>query len=152
MTTRIGINGFGRIGRQVLKAVFTCQPESVEVVAVNDLTDTKTNAHLLRWDSNYGAYPGKVEATEDSLIVDGKKVKVVAERDPGKIPWKELGVDIVVESTGLFTDADKASAHLKGGAKKVIISAPSKGEDFMVVLGVNEDKYDPAKHNIISNA
>ena len=152
MATRIGINGFGRIGRQVLKAVFTCQPEAVEVVAVNDLTDTKTNAHLLRWDSNYGSYPGKVEATDDSLFVEGKKVKVVAERDPGKIPWKDLGVDIVVESTGLFTDAEKASAHLKGGAKKVIISAPSKGEDFMVVLGVNEDKYDPAKHTIISNA
>jgi glyceraldehyde 3-phosphate dehydrogenase len=152
MATRVGINGFGRIGRQVLKAIFERYPDKLEVVAVNDLTDTRTNAHLLRWDSNYGPYPGKVEATEDCLVVDGREVRVVAERDPGKIPWQSFGVDIVVESTGLFTEAAKASAHLQGGAKKVIISAPARGEDFMVVLGVNEDRYDPAQHCILSNA
>jgi glyceraldehyde 3-phosphate dehydrogenase len=122
------------------------------VVAVNDLTDTRTNAHLLKWDSNYGPYPGEVKATEDSIVVDGKKVKVFAEREPAKIPWRDLGVEIVIESTGLFTDATKAAAHLEGGAKKVIISAPAKNEDITIVLGVNEDKYQPDKHNIISNA
>lgn len=152
MATRIGINGFGRIGRQVLKAVNDYHAGELEVVAVNDLTDTKTNAHLLKYDSNYGRYPGTVEATEDAIIVDGKKIRVVTERDPGKIAWSDFGVEIVVESTGLFTDAKKAAAHLNGGAKKVIITAPAKNEDLTVVLGVNEDRYDPAKHRIISNA
>jgi len=121
-------------------------------VVVNDLTDTKTNAHLLKWDSTYGAYPGEVEATEDSIIVDGKKVRVLAERDPGNILWRDYGVDIVVESTGLFTDATKAAAHRQGGAKKVLISAPARNEDVTIVLGVNEDHYDPNKHKVISNA
>lgn len=152
MTTKIGINGFGRIGRQVFKAVKDYHAEELEVVVVNDLTDTKVNAHLLKYDSNYGRYPGTVEAADDAIIVDGKQVKVVAERYPGKIPWSDYGVEIVLESTGLFTDATKAAAHLNGGAKKVIISAPAKNEDLTVVLGVNEDKYDPAKHRIISNA
>ncbi len=152
MATRIGINGFGRIGRQVFKAMRDFYPNELEVVAVNDLADTKTNAHLFKYDSNYGIYPGTVDATEDSIVVDGKAVKVLAERDPSKLPWRDLGVDIVVESTGLFTDAAKARAHLEGGAKKVIISAPAKGEDITIVMGVNNEKYDPAKHNIISNA
>ncbi|MCL0103568.1 type I glyceraldehyde-3-phosphate dehydrogenase [Dehalococcoidia bacterium] len=152
MATRIGINGFGRIGRQVLKAINDYHAGELEVVAVNDLTDTKTNAHLLKYDSNYGRYPGTVEATEDAIVVDGKRIKVLAERDPGKITWGDFGVEIVVESTGLFTDATKAAVHLAGGARKVIISAPAKNEDFTVVLGVNEDRYDPAKHRIISNA
>jgi glyceraldehyde 3-phosphate dehydrogenase len=152
MATKVGINGFGRIGRQILKAVVENYKGKLEVVALNDLTDTKTNAHLFRYDSNYGAYQGKVEATEDSIVIDGNKVKVISERDPGKIPWSEYGIDIVVESTGLFTKAEKASAHLQGGAKKVIISAPAKGEDLTVVLGVNEKNYDPKKHHVISNA
>jgi len=151
MALRVGINGFGRIGRQSLNAIMERHPE-IEVVAVNDITDTKTNAHLLKYDSTYGRFPGTVEATEDSLIVNGHKVQVLAHRNPAEIPWGDLGIDLVVESTGLFTDADKAAAHFKGGAKKVIISAPAKGEDITIVLGVNEDKYDPAKHNIISNA
>lgn len=152
MTIRVGINGFGRIGRQSMKAILERHAQDVEVVAVNDLTDTQTNAHLLRYDSTYGRFPGEVEATADSLIVNGHKIKVIAQRDPAQIPWGDLGVQVVIESTGLFTDADKAAAHLKGGAKKVIISAPAKGEDITVVLGVNENSYDPAKHNIISNA
>src|SRR5256714_5509110 len=152
MTTRVGINGFGRIGRQSLKAILERHPHDLEVVAVNDLTDTKTNAHLLKYDSTYGRFPGEVEATADSLIVNGHTVKVLSQRDPGQIPWGDLGVELVIESTGLFTDADKAAAHLKGGAKKVIISAPAKGEDLTMVLGVNDNMYDPAKHNIISNA
>jgi len=152
MATRIGINGFGRIGRLTFRAVNQNQKDKLEVVAVNDLTDTKTNAHLLKWDSTYGPYPGKVEASEDKIIVDGQAVKVLSERDPGSIPWRDYGVDIVIESTGLFTDATKAAAHLQGGAKKVIISAPAKNEDITIVLGVNEDKYDPAKHKVISNA
>jgi glyceraldehyde 3-phosphate dehydrogenase len=152
MTIRVGINGFGRIGRQSLKAILERHAQDVEVVAVNDLTDTQTNAHLLRYDSTYGRFPGEVEATADSLIVNGHKIKVIAQRDPAQIPWGDLGVQVVIESTGLFTDADKAAAHLKGGAKKVIISAPAKGEDVTIVLGVNENAYDPAKHNIISNA
>jgi glyceraldehyde 3-phosphate dehydrogenase (phosphorylating) len=152
MTTRIGINGFGRIGRQSLKAMLERYPRDLEVVAVNDLTDTKTNAHLLKYDSTYGRFPGEVEATADSLIVNGHTVKVLSQRDPAQIPWGDLGIDIVLESTGLFTDATKASAHLQGGAKKVIISAPAKGEDITMVLGVNEDMYDPARHKIISNA
>ena len=152
MVTKVGINGFGRVGRQVLKAIFQCHPKTLDVAVINDLTDTKTNAHLLRWDSNYGRYPGKVEATADAIVVDGKPVKVVAQRDPAKIPWRDFGVEIVIESTGLFTDAEKAAAHFEGGAKRVLISAPAKNEDITIVLGVNEDKYDPKKHRIISNA
>lgn len=152
MATKIGINGFGRVGRQVLKAIFDYHKGELEVVALNDLTDTKTNAHLLKYDSNYGKYPGTIEATADSIIVDGKKIKVIAEKEPAKIAWKDLGVEIVVESTGRFTEADKAAAHFQGGAKKVIITAPAKGEDITIVLGVNQDKYDPAKHRVISNA
>jgi glyceraldehyde 3-phosphate dehydrogenase len=152
MATKIGINGFGRIGRQVLRAIDEYYGDQLEVTVVNDLTDPKTNAHLLKYDSTYGRYPGTVEVAEDSLIVDGNRIKVLAERDPGKIPWQDWGADVVVESTGLFTDAEKAAAHLKGGAKKVIISAPARGEDITIVLGVNEDKYDPKKHRIISNA
>lgn len=152
MTTKIGINGFGRIGRQVLKAMKDFHSDRLEVVVVNDLTDTKTNAHLFKYDSNYGRYPGKVEAKEDAIIIDGQSVKVIAERDPAKIPWRDFGVEIVVESTGLFTAGPKAAGHLEGGAKKVLITAPAKEEDLTVVLGVNEGHYDPAKHRIISNA
>ncbi len=152
MTTRIGINGFGRIGRLSFRTLNQCQGEKLKITAINDLTDTKTNAHLLKWDSTYGSYPGEVKATDDSLIVDGVEVKVLSEREPGKIPWADYGVDIVIESTGLFTDATRAADHLKGGVKKVIISAPAKNEDITIVLGVNEDKYEPDKHNIISNA
>ncbi len=150
--TKLGINGFGRVGRLSLRAINQHHKGKLEVVAINDLTDTKTNAHLLKWDSNYGRYPGEVKAADDSIVVDGKKVKVFAERDPSKIPWRDLGVEIVIESTGLFTDAAKAAAHLEGGAKKVIISAPAKNEDITIVLGVNEADYKPDKHNIISNA
>ena len=152
MTTRIGINGFGRIGRQALKAILELHPQELEVVAINDITDTKTNAHLLKYDSTYGRFPGEVEATTDALIVNGHTVKVIAQRDPAQIPWGDLGVDLVIESTGHFTDSEKAAAHLHAGAKKVIISAPLKGEGLTVVLGVNESMYDPAKHHIISNA
>ena len=152
MVTRIGINGFGRVGRLTLKAVNQYHSGKLEVAAINDLTDTKTNAHLLKWDSTYGAYPGKIEATEDSIMVDGKKVKVLSERNPGNIPWQNYGVDIVIEATGLFRDAAKAAAHLEGGAKKVLISAPARNEDITIVLGVNEGRYIPDKHNIISNA
>ena len=152
MATRIGINGFGRIGRQVLRASMERHPDKLEVVAVNDLTNAKTNAHLFKYDTSYGVYPGTVAAEENALIIDGKEVQVLAERDPAGIPWGDLGVDIVVESTGIFTDAAKAAGHLTGGAKKVIISAPARGEDVMVVLGVNQEKYDPASHNILSNA
>jgi len=151
MTVRIGINGFGRIGRQTLKAVIERAPE-VEVVAVNDLVDTEMNALLFRYDSTYGRYPGTVDHTDDALIVDGRQIRVLKEKDPAALPWGELGVDIVVESTGLFTDAVKARAHLDAGASKVIISAPAKNEDVTVVLGVNEAMYDPARHHIISNA
>ncbi|HTI13593.1 MAG TPA: type I glyceraldehyde-3-phosphate dehydrogenase [Dictyobacter sp.] len=152
MATRVGINGFGRIGRQSLKAMIERHSGDLEIVAINDLTDTNTNAHLLKYDSTYGRFPGKVEATEDSLIVNGQSIKIIAQRDPAQIPWGDLGVDLVIESTGFFTDAHKASAHIAGGAKKVIISAPAKNEDVTLVLGVNEQMYDPAKHNIISNA
>ena len=152
MATKIGINGFGRIGRLALKAIMQRHPHELEVVAVNDLTDARSNAHLLKYDSNYGQYPGKVEATADSLIVDGRPIKVLAERDPAKIGWGDLGVQVVVESTGLFTDGPRAAAHLQSGARKVIISAPAKDEDITIVLGVNEDKYDPARHKVISNA
>jgi len=152
MATKIGINGFGRIGRLTFRTIHEYHKEKLEVVAINDLADTSTNAHLLKWDSTYGQFPGKVEAGDSALIVDGKKINVISQRDPASIPWKDYGADIVIESTGLFTDAAKASAHLQGGAKKVIISAPAKNEDITVVLGVNEDKYDPAKHKVISNA
>jgi glyceraldehyde 3-phosphate dehydrogenase len=152
MTTRIGINGFGRVGRIAFRAINQQQKGKLEVAAINDLTDARTNAHLLKWDTTYGKYPGEVKAAENSIIVDGKEVKVLAERDPAKISWRELGVDIVIESTGLFTDASKAAAHLEGGAKKVIISAPAKNEDVTVVLGVNEEHYQPDKHRVISNA
>jgi glyceraldehyde 3-phosphate dehydrogenase len=152
MATKIGINGFGRTGRQAFRAINQYHKGKLEVVAINDLTDPKTNAHLLKWDSNYGRYPGKVEASADSITVDGKKIKVLAEHDPANIAWRDYGVDIVIESTGLFTDAKRAAAHLQGGAKKVIISAPARDEDITIVLGVNEDKYIPDKHHIISNA
>jgi glyceraldehyde 3-phosphate dehydrogenase len=152
MAIRMGINGFGRIGRQVLRASLERHPKEVEVVAVNDLADTKTNAHLFKYDTNYGIAPWPVEATEDGIVIGGKAIKVLAERDPAKLPWGKLGVDVVVESTGFFTDAAKAGGHLQGGAKKVVISAPAKGEDITMVLGVNEDKYDPSKHKILSNA
>ena len=152
MVTRVGINGFGRIGRQSLKAMLERHPHDLEVVAVNDLTDTKTNAHLLKYDSTYGRFPGEIETTPDALIVNGHTIKVISQRDPAQIPWGDLGVGLVIESTGLFTDASKAAAHLQGGAKKVIISAPAKGEDITLVLGVNEEMYDPRTHNIISNA
>lgn len=151
MATRVGINGFGRIGRLALKATIQRCGGKAEVAAVNDLTDAKTNAHLFKYDSNYGIYPGKVEARDNGIAIDGREIKVLAERDPAKIPWGDHGVDIVIESTGLFTQASKAAAHLQGGAKKVIISAPAKEEDISIVLGVNEEKYDPAKHRIISN-
>ncbi len=151
MAIRVGINGFGRIGRQTLKAMFERHPD-IEVVAVNDITDTHTNAHLLKYDSTYGRFPGEVSVEGNDLIVNGKRIQVTAQRDPAQIPWGDLGVSVVVESTGLFTDAEKASAHLRGGARKVIISAPAKNEDITIVLGVNEEKYDPAKHHIISNA
>jgi glyceraldehyde 3-phosphate dehydrogenase len=151
MTVRVGINGFGRIGRQSLKALIERSPE-VEVVAVNDLVDVPTNALLFKHDSTYGAYPGEVSHTDDSIVIDGKAVKVLQVKDPAALPWRDLGVEIVLESTGLFTDAEKAAAHIAAGAKKVIISAPAKKEDITIVLGVNEGMYDPAKHNIISNA
>jgi glyceraldehyde 3-phosphate dehydrogenase len=151
MTVRIGINGFGRIGRQSLKAVLERAPD-LEVVAVNDLVDTAMNALLFKHDSTYGAYKGTVDHTDNSLIIDGREIRVLTERDPAALPWGDLGVDIVLESTGLFTDAAKARAHLAAGAKKVIISAPAKGEDITIVLGVNEDRYDPAIHHVISNA
>ncbi|HMD87619.1 MAG TPA: type I glyceraldehyde-3-phosphate dehydrogenase [Anaerolineaceae bacterium] len=161
MKTKIGINGFGRIGRQVLKAIKERHNSELEVVAINDLFDSQTNAHLFKYDSNYGIYPGKVEVVENNLVVDGDTIHVFAEKDPAKLHWADLGVEIVIESTGLFTDAigdpakGKAGARIHidaGGAKKVIISAPAKNEDITIVMGVNDDKYDPAKHNVVSNA
>src|SRR5215813_12608891 len=152
MAIRVGINGFGRIGRQVMRAIREKYPNEIDVVAFNDLGDLDTMAHLFRYDSNYGAYKGKVEIKNGNLIIDGDEVKALAEKDPAKIPWGDLGVSIVLESTGFFTEADKAKAHIQGGAKKVIISAPAKGEDITICMGVNHDKYDSAKHNIISNA
>jgi glyceraldehyde 3-phosphate dehydrogenase len=151
MTTRVGINGFGRIGRQSLKAIIERAPD-VEVVAVNDLVSTEMNALLFKRDSTYGSYQGTVEHTDSAIIVDGKEIKVLSEKDPAALPWGDLGVDIVIESTGRFTDATAAAGHITGGARKVLISAPAKNEDITIVLGVNEDKYDPAKHHIISNA
>jgi glyceraldehyde 3-phosphate dehydrogenase len=150
--TRIGINGFGRIGRLTLRAVNQCFDGELEVTAVNDLADARTNAHLFKWDSTYGPYDGAVEANDDIITIDGNKIKVYSERDPGNIPWSDCGVDVVIESTGIFNDATKASAHKNGSVKKVIISAPAKNEDITIVLGVNEGKYQPDKHHIISNA
>jgi glyceraldehyde 3-phosphate dehydrogenase len=152
MAVKVGINGFGRIGRQVFKAIHDFHSEALQVVAVNDLTDPQTNAHLLKYDSTYGTFPGDIQASDASITVNGQPIKVLAQRDPGQIPWKDLGVEIVLESTGLFTAAEKARAHIDGGAKKVVISAPAKGEDLTVVLGVNDSMYDPAKHHVISNA
>ena len=152
MATRIGINGFGRIGRQVTRAIIESYPQKLEVAAVNDLADAKTNAHLFKYDTNYGVYPGTVGTSNGSLVIDDREIRVYSERDPASIPWAELGVEVVVESTGLFTDAQKAGAHIQGGAKKVIISAPAKNEDLTLVLGVNDGRYDPAQHNIVSNA
>jgi glyceraldehyde 3-phosphate dehydrogenase len=149
---RVGINGFGRIGRQVLKAMMERHPDTLQVVAVNDLFDVKTNAHLFKYDSNYGVFSGKVEAKDNGFVINDRLVKCFAMRDPGQIPWRDEGVDLVVESTGVFTTGPKAAAHIQAGAKKVIISAPAKEEDITVVMGVNHQNYDPAKHNIISNA
>ena len=152
MPIRVAINGFGRIGRNVLRAAKKAGANDIDFVAVNDLTDTKTLAHLLKYDSVHGIYAGTVEARENSLVVDGDEVKVFAEKDPAALPWGDLGVDIVIESTGRFTNKADAEKHIQGGAKKVIISAPAKNEDITIVLGVNEDKYDPASHHVVSNA
>ncbi len=151
MSIRIGINGFGRIGRNVFRALRK-NAADIEVIAVNDLTDTATLAHLLKYDSVHGRFDGEVSVEGDALLVDGKGMKVLAERDPGRLPWKDLGVDIVLESTGIFTQRDKAALHLSAGAKKVIISAPAKQEDITIVMGINHGDYDAAKHDIISNA
>ncbi len=152
MAVKVGINGFGRIGRQVLKAIRDRYPDELEVVGLNDLVDAKTNAHLLKYDSNYGRFNGTVEAGDGAIVVDGRPIKTFAERDPGAIPWESVGAEIVLESTGLFTDANQARAHLHNGVKKVVISAPAKNEDKTIVLGVNGDEYDPANHHVISNA
>lgn len=151
MSVKVAINGFGRIGRNAFKASLE-EKRDWEIVAINDLTDPETLAHLLRYDSLYGKFDGKIEAKEDAIIVNGKEIKIFAERDPEKLPWGELGIDIVIESTGIFRSRDKAAKHITAGAKKVIISAPAKKEDITIVMGVNEDKYDPANHHIISNA
>ncbi len=150
MAVRVGINGFGRIGRQVLN-IGIDNPE-IEFVGINDLTDAKTSAQLFKYDSVHGRFRGTVEAQDGAIVVNGKRIPISAERDPGKLPWKQLGADIVIESTGFFTDAEKAKAHIAAGARKVLISAPAKNEDLTIVLGVNEDKYDPDKHHVISNA
>ncbi|MCI8425157.1 MAG: type I glyceraldehyde-3-phosphate dehydrogenase, partial [Adlercreutzia sp.] len=150
MTTKVGINGFGRIGRLVFRAM--ANDPDVEVVAVNDLGDKAALAHLLKYDSVHGRAFDTIEVVDDGLIVDGKHVTMLSDRDPANLPWGELGVDVVVESTGFFTDANAAKAHLDAGAKKVVISAPAKNEDITIVMGVNDDQYDPEKHNIISNA
>ena len=152
MAVQVGINGFGRIGRICFRAIQERYQDSIEVVALNDLVDPQTNAHLLKYDSNYGNFAGTVEAGEKEITVNGKAIRVFAEKDPAAIPWGEVGVDVVIESTGAFTDATKARAHLQGGAKKVIISAPAKNEDITIVLGVNEGRYNAAEHNVISNA
>src|SRR3954451_126997 len=158
MAIRVGINGFGRVGRQVFKALYDEYAEELEVVAVNDLTDPETLAHLLKYDSNYGQFhddagqPVEIEAADGAIIVGDARILVSAEKDPSKLPWRALGVDIVIESTGRFTEAAKARAHLDAGAKKVIITAPAKGEDITIVMGVNEGAYHPAEHDIISNA
>ena len=152
MATKIGINGFGRIGRQVFKAIMDRYAGTLEVVAINDLVDTDVNANLLKYDSNYGRWHRDIRAEKDALVIDGHTVRVFAERDPGAIPWGSVGAEIVIESTGLFTDATKAAAHRRDSVKKVLISAPAKNEDVTIVLGVNADRYDPAKHHVISNA
>jgi len=152
MAVRVGINGFGRIGRNVLRAATLAKETSLEFLAVNDITDTKTLAHLLKYDSVHGRFPGTVEAKGDALVVNGREIKVSAIKEPEKLPWKELGVELVLESTGRFTDRDAAAKHLAAGAKKVVISAPAKGEDITIVMGVNHTKYDPGKHHVISNA
>jgi glyceraldehyde 3-phosphate dehydrogenase len=152
MPVRVGINGFGRIGRLTLRTILQRHADDIEVVAVNDLTDVKTNAHLFKWDSTYGPFAGDVTTEDKDFVVNGKKVIVFAEREPGNIPWDSVGADIVVESTGFFTDATKAVAHREHGVKKVIISAPAKKEDLTIVLGVNENMYEPSKHHVISNA
>ena len=152
MTTRIGVNGFGRIGRLVTRATMERYPDKLEVAAVNDLTDDKTNAHLFKYDTSYGVYQGQVEANNGDLVIDGRNIKVFSERDPARIPWSEMGVDLVVESTGIFTDGAQAAGHMEGGASKVIISAPASNVDLTMVLGVNDNQYDKEKHNIVSNA
>lgn len=152
MPTRVGINGFGRIGRQVLRAALEQQVADIEIVAVNDLTDTRTLAHLFKYDSVHGTFDGRVEATADGLLVEGQSLRVTAEKDPAMLPWKELGVELVLESTGRFTDATQAKKHLAAGARKVVISAPAKGEDITIVMGVNSDAYDNARHHVVSNA
>ena len=152
MTTRIGINGFGRIGRQVLRATLERHPDELEIVAVNDLAPPKVNAHLFKYDSNYGRYPGTVAAVDGGIEVDGKLITSLSERNPADLPWGDLGVDIVIESTGIFTQREKAAGHIEAGAKKVIISAPASGEDKTLVLGVNADEYDPDTHHVLSNA
>jgi len=152
MATRIGINGFGRIGRLTFRAIHQYLAEELQVVAINDIADTRTNAHLLKWDTNYGHFPCEAGVEGNSIIVDGAEIRTYSERDPASIPWKDHAVDIVIESTGLFTDGAAAAAHLQAGATKVLISAPARNEDITIVLGVNQDRYDPEKHNIISNA
>jgi len=152
MAVRVGINGFGRIGRNVLRAAVMGKQTALEFVGVNDITDTKTLAHLLKYDSVHGRFPGTVEAKGDNLVVNGREIHVTAIKEPEKLPWKELGVELVLESTGRFTDREQAAKHLTAGANKVVISAPAKGEDITVVMGVNEKKYDPAKHHVLSNA
>jgi glyceraldehyde 3-phosphate dehydrogenase len=152
MAIRVGINGFGRIGRNVVRAARAMGAKEIDFVAVNDITDTATLAHLLKYDSVHGRFPGDVAAEKDAIVVGGDAMRVLAEKDPSKLPWKELGVDVVLESTGRFTDRDQAALHLQGGARKVIISAPAKKEDITVVYGVNHEAYDPARHHIISNA
>ncbi|MDP6823382.1 MAG: glyceraldehyde 3-phosphate dehydrogenase NAD-binding domain-containing protein, partial [Dehalococcoidia bacterium] len=150
--TRVGINGFGRIGRQVLRAIRERVSDTIEVVAVNDLTDSVTNAHLFKYDSSYGPYSGTVEENNGDLMIDGDRIQVLSDRSPSNLPWGDLGVDIVVESTGFFTNAEAARGHVEGGAKKVIISAPASGEDLTIVLGVNDEQYDAANHVVLSNA
>ncbi|HUL71088.1 MAG TPA: type I glyceraldehyde-3-phosphate dehydrogenase [Gemmatimonadales bacterium] len=152
MTLRVGINGFGRIGRNVVRATAMSGAKDLEFVAVNDITDAATLAHLLKYDSVHGAFRGKVRAVEGGIEVDGKVIKVLSQKDPAQLPWKDLGVSVVLESTGIFTDREKAAKHLDAGARKVVISAPGKKEDITIVVGVNHDKYDPAKHHVISNA
>jgi len=152
MATRVGINGFGRIGRNVVRAARAMKATELEFVAVNDLTDTRTLAHLLKYDSVHGRYEGEVTAQSDAISVDGRSIKVLSEKEPAKLPWKDLGVELVLESTGRFTDREKAALHLAGGAKRVVISAPAKQEDITIVYGVNHEAYDPARHQIISNA
>lgn len=151
MSVKVAINGFGRIGRNTFKASLD-EKRDWEIVAINDLTDPKTLAHLLRYDSLYGKFNGTIEAKEDAIVVNGKEIKIFAERDPEKLPWGELGVDIVIEATGIFRDKETAGKHIKAGAKKVVITAPAKKEDITIVMGVNEEKYDPSNHHIISNA